>query len=150
MLKDRVVSGRRPSVVIYAGAAALLALLAAIVACTGGGNEPRAPTATPTATTTAPAQPTAVSVGGRALFIQTCSVCHGVDLQGTDRGPPFLNPIYGPGHHSDAAFRLAVQRGVISHHWRFGNMPKIEGLTDEQVEEILKFVREQQALAGIH
>ena len=149
MLKDRVVSGRRPSVVIYAGAAALLALLAAIVACTGGGNEPPAPTATPTATTTAPAQPTAVSVGGRALFIQTCSVCHGVDLEGTDNGPPFLNRIYGPGHHSDASFRLAVQRGVISHHWRFGNMPKIEGLTDEQVEEIIKYVREQQALAGI-
>ena len=91
-----------------------------------------------------------MSVDGRSLFIQSCSTCHGVDLQGTDRGPPFLNPIYGPGHHSDAAFRLAVQRGVISHHWRFGNMPKIEGLTDEQVEEILKFVREQQALAGIH
>ncbi len=142
-------SGRRPSVVIYAGAAALLALLAAIVACTGGGNEPPAPAATPTATTAAPAQPTAVSVGGRALFIQTCSVCHGIDLQGTDQGPPFLNRIYGPGHHSDASFRLAVQRGVISHHWRFGNMPKIEGLTDEQVEEIIKFVRAQQALAGI-
>ena len=143
-------SGRRPSVVSYAAAAAVLTLLAVVAACTGGGNEPPAPTATPSAATAAPAPPTAVSVGGRALFIQTCSTCHGVDLQGTDRGPPFLNPIYGPGHHSDAAFRLAVQRGVISHHWRFGNMPKIEGLTDEQVEEILKFVREQQALAGIH
>ena len=143
-------NGKRPSVVSYAAAAAVLTLLAVVAACTGGGNEPPAPTATPSAATAAPAPPTAVSVGGRALFIQTCSTCHGVDLQGTDRGPPFLNPIYGPGHHSDAAFRLAVQRGVISHHWRFGNMPKIEGLTDEQVEEIIKFVREQQALAGIH
>ena len=150
MLKDRVVSGRRPSVVIYASAAAVLTVLALVAACTGGGNEPPAPTATPSAATAAPAPPTAVSVGGRALFIQSCSACHGVDLQGTDRGPPFLNRIYGPGHHADAAFRLAVQRGVISHHWRFGNMPKIEGLTDEQVEEIIKFVREQQALAGIH
>ena len=143
-------SGRRPSVVSYAAAVAVLTLLAVVAACTGGGNEPPAPTATPSAATAAPAPPTAVSVGGRALFIQSCSACHGVDLQGTDRGPPFLNRIYGPGHHADASFRLAVKRGVISHHWRFGNMPKIEGLTDEQVEEILKFVREQQALAGIH
>ena len=142
-------SGRRPSVVSYAAAVAVLTLLAVVAACTGGGNEPPAPTATPSAATAAPAPPTAVSVNGRTLFIQSCSACHGVDLQGTDRGPPFLDRVYGPGHHADASFRLAVQRGVISHHWRFGNMPKIEGLTDEQVEEIIKFVREQQALAGI-
>ena len=129
---------------MFVAVASAIALAAVLTACTSGDAEP------PTATTTAPAPPIAVSVDGRALFIQTCSVCHGVDLQGTDRGPPFLNRIYGPGHHSDASFRLAVQRGVIAHHWRFGNMPKIEGLTDEQVEEIIKFVREQQALAGVH
>ncbi len=134
--------GRRRSAVVCAGAIAILVLLAAIAACTSGDAEPPAPTA-------APAPPTAVSLDGRTLFIQSCSTCHGVDLQGTDRGPPFLNRIYGPGHHADASFRLAVKRGVISHHWRFGNMPKIEGLTDEQVEEIIKFVRVQQALAGI-
>ena len=130
----------KPAIVAVASAIALAAVLAA---CTSGDDAPPAPTA-------APAPPTAVSLDGRTLFIQTCSVCHGVDLQGTDRGPPFLNRIYGPGHHSDASFRLAVQRGVIAHHWRFGNMPKIEGLSDEQVEEIIKYVREQQALAGIH
>ena len=142
-------NGKRPSVVIYAAAAAVLTLLAVVAGCTGGGNEPPAPTATPAASAAAPAPPTAVSVNGRTLFIQSCSTCHGVDLKGTDRGPPFLNRVYGPGHHADASFRLAVQRGVISHHWRFGNMPKIEGLTDDQVEEIIKFVRAQQALAGI-
>lgn len=86
---------------------------------------------------------------GSTLYSQACSACHGTDLRGTATGPPFLNPIYRPGHHSDAAFLLAVRNGVLPHHWNFGNMPPVAGLSDEQIAAIVQFVRVQQRAAGI-
>ena len=86
---------------------------------------------------------------GAALYAQACASCHGTDLRGTDQGPPFLDTIYRPGHHADPSFLLAVRRGARAHHWNFGNMPVIEGLSDEQVAAILQFVRAQQRAAGI-
>ena len=88
-------------------------------------------------------------VDGAVLFGQACASCHGANLDGTADGPPFIDSIYRPGHHADAAFLLAVRRGVRSHHWDFGNMPQIEGLGDEQVAAIVEFVRERQRAAGI-
>ncbi len=86
---------------------------------------------------------------GPALYAQACASCHGTDLRGTDQGPPFIDALYRPGHHADAAFLLAVRRGVRSHHWDFGNMPRIEGLSDDQVKAIVQYVRERQRAEGI-
>jgi mono/diheme cytochrome c family protein len=86
---------------------------------------------------------------GTALYAQACSSCHGVDLRGTEQGPPFLHPVYRPGHHSDAAFVLAVRRGSPAHHWNFGPMPPVAGLSDEQVDAIIRYVRAQQQATGI-
>lgn len=86
---------------------------------------------------------------GAELYAQACATCHGADLRGTDQGPPFLDRIYEPGHHPDVAFVAAALMGVRSHHWDFGNMPRIEGITEEQVEAIAAFVREEQRTAGI-
>lgn len=86
---------------------------------------------------------------GAELYAQACATCHGADLQGTDHGPPFLDRIYEPGHHGDAAFLAAAMAGVRAHHWDFGNMPRIEGITEEQVAAIVAYVREQQRAAGI-
>ncbi len=88
-------------------------------------------------------------IDGAVLFGQACASCHGAKLEGTADGPPFIDSIYRPGHHADAAFLLAVRRGVRSHHWNFGNMPQIEGLSDEQVAVIVEFVRDRQRGAGI-
>ena len=88
-------------------------------------------------------------IDGAVLYGQSCASCHGRDLEGTADGPPFIDSIYGSGHHADAAFLLAVRRGVRSHHWDFGDMPRIDGLSDEQVAAIVEFVREHQAAAGI-
>jgi len=95
--------------------------------------------------------PAASFVGndGAALYAQACAACHGADLRGTDHGPPFLDAIYRPAHHGDGAFLLAIRGGSRAHHWRFGNMPPIPGLTDEQAAAITRFVREQQRAAGI-
>lgn len=138
-------TARRIAIIAPLGLAALVVAIALGAACEG---EPDVATAPPPA-----ASPAATAVrilDGQTLFRQTCAVCHGVDLQGTEQGPPFLDRIYHPNHHSDAAFRLAVQRGVIAHHWRFGNMPKIEGLSEEQVEAIIAYVRGQQQQAGLY
>lgn len=86
---------------------------------------------------------------GPALYAQACSTCHGADLRGTDHGPPFLDRVYAPGHHADGAFLVAALAGVRSHHWDFGNMPAIRGITPEQVAAIVAYVREQQRANGI-
>ena len=121
---------------LAAGLGAIAVGLVLIAACGGNGDD--RPAATPFS-----------GLDGRTLYSQACASCHGADLQGTDQGPPFLDSIYRSGHHADAAFLLAVRRGVRSHHWDFGGMPPIEGLSDEQVEAIVDFVREQQRAAGI-
>ena len=100
----------------------------------------------------APAEPgagTPAALDGRALYLATCAACHGNDLKGTFQGPPFLDSIYQPSHHGDAAFLVAVRSGVRPHHWNFGAMPPLPGLTDAQVAAIVAFVRAQQRAAGI-
>jgi len=86
---------------------------------------------------------------GAEVFANNCARCHGKDLGGTDQGPPFLHEYYVPSHHGDGAFLVAVQRGVQPHHWDFGAMPPIEGLSQEDVEDIVAHVRQVQRDAGL-
>ena len=86
---------------------------------------------------------------GAALYADNCAACHGADLRGTPAGPPFLHEVYEPGHHADASFLLAVQRGVPQHHWDFGAMPPVPGLDQQDVADIIAFVREEQRAVGI-
>ena len=73
----------------------------------------------------------------------------GADLRGTENGPPFLDRIYEPGHHPDVAFMAAAMMGARAHHWDFGNMPPIEGITEEQIQAIIDYVRAEQRAAGV-
>ncbi len=94
-------------------------------------------------------EPGADDVGsGEVLYQANCASCHGVDLRGTDKGPSHLSNVYEPNHHGDASFLLAVRNGSPQHHWRFGDMEPIEGLTDDDIVAITAFVREQQAVYG--
>jgi len=86
---------------------------------------------------------------GEELFQARCAVCHGEKAKGTDRGPTFISRIYEPNHHGDASFHLAVRNGVRAHHWQFGNMPKIPGLSQEEVNQIIGYVRWLQKQAGV-
>lgn len=87
---------------------------------------------------------------GEALFDQKCAVCHGQRAAGSPQGPPLVHRYYEPGHHSDMAFLLAVRRGVRAHHWRFGNMPPVPGLSDADVRAIIDYVRALQRAKGIY
>jgi len=94
-----------------------------------------------------PQDPQLVEAGAR-LYAANCAECHGADLGGTDKGPSQLSIVYEPGHHPDEAFQLAVLRGSPAHHWDFGPMPPVPGLSPEEVEAIIAFVRERQRVEG--
>ncbi|QID18467.1 cytochrome c [Nitrogeniibacter mangrovi] len=86
---------------------------------------------------------------GKTLYDKNCAKCHGADLTGTHQGPPMLNPIYRPGHHADPAFQMAVAHGAQAHHWPFGDMPPVPGLTPDDVGHITAYIRMRQRHAGI-
>lgn len=86
---------------------------------------------------------------GEARFNKFCAGCHGEGAAGTDKGPTLIHKFYHPNHHSDWSFRRAVAQGVTAHHWRFGDMPRVEGLSPEEVEDIIMYVRRIQKDAGV-
>lgn len=87
---------------------------------------------------------------GERLFEATCARCHGRLAAGTDLGPPLIHPYYHPSHHADAAFQRAVRFGVQPHHWDFGPMPPVEGLSPPQVDAVTGYVRWLQRQAGVY
>jgi mono/diheme cytochrome c family protein len=87
---------------------------------------------------------------GERRYNENCSGCHGPLGSGTEEaGPPLVHRIYEPSHHSDAAFQLAVTRGVRAHHWTFGNMPPLPALDSTGIAEVTAYVRWLQRHAGI-
>ena len=98
--------------------------------------------------TTPPPTP-AEHIEGERLFDANCARCHGAAARGTELGPPLVHIIYEPNHHSDAAFYLAAQNGVVAHHWSFGDMPPQPQVSREQLAMIVAYVRWLQRNAGI-
>ncbi|MDE0802980.1 MAG: c-type cytochrome [Acidimicrobiales bacterium] len=95
-----------------------------------------------------PAATPANDLDGAALYGANCASCHGADLRGTSQGPSHLSIVYEPNHHGDEAFRSAIRNGAAQHHWDFGDMPPVEGLTDDEVDAIIAFVRAEQEEQG--
>ena len=129
---------RTGSAVLYVPVLALTGMLA-VIACDS--SQPKS--AVGGATVPAELQP------GEAKFHTYCSACHGPQGGGTQQGPPLVHKIYEPNHHGDAAFQRAAAFGVKAHHWEFGNMPKIDGVTSGDVEQITGYIRWLQHQAGI-
>jgi mono/diheme cytochrome c family protein len=111
---------------------------------------PPAGSGTPLAEVSVPALSGAAKAGETA-FNQYCATCHGKNAAGRDgAGPPLVHIVYEPNHHSDAAFLLAARRGVRAHHWSFGDMPPVEGVTDAEIGRIVAYVRTLQQANGIN
>ena len=88
---------------------------------------------------------------GKLLYEAKCVACHAVNASGQDGvAPPLVHKIYEPNHHGDESFQRAVSMGVQAHHWRFGNMPPVEGLTRGDVKMIISYIRELQRSNGIN
>jgi mono/diheme cytochrome c family protein len=85
---------------------------------------------------------------GRELYATNCASCHGTDLRGTERGPSHLSIVYEPAHHDDDSFRRAIAKGSRAHHWNFGDMPAVSGLSDDEVDAIIAFIRSVQEREG--
>ena len=80
---------------------------------------------------------------GKNVRGRSCVACHGANAAGQDGvAPPLVHIIYEPNHHGDQSFYQAVRYGVSAHHWRFGDMPAIEGVSPSQVADIIIYVRE--------
>ena len=86
---------------------------------------------------------------GEAAFSENCAACHGVNLVGTNQGPPLIHSLYRPNHHADASIVFAAMNGVQAHHWQFGNMPPVEGITSEELTVIIAYIREMQRANGV-
>lgn len=88
---------------------------------------------------------------GQRIFESACAACHGANAVGIEGvGPPLIHVIYEPSHHADEAFQRAAANGVRSHHWRFGDMPPVEGLTRGDVAMVVAYIREIQRANGIN
>jgi len=93
----------------------------------------------------------AVAERGQKLFEENCAVCHGANAAGQQGvAPPLVHIIYEPSHHADASFYRAASQGVRAHHWPFGNMPPVQGVSREEVTAIIAYVRELQRANGIN
>ena len=87
---------------------------------------------------------------GQILYEKYCSSCHGAQLNGSDKGPPLIHPFYKPSHHGDRAFYYAALKGTRQHHWEFGNMPPVVGVTTKKMDSIVPFVRYYQKQKGLY
>lgn len=116
--------------------ALVIALVLAASACSGDDT-----------TTTAP-EPIPAGADGATVYQARCASCHGEDLRGSDKGPSQLSIVYEPNHHGDGSYRSAIRNGVAQHHWGFGNMPAVEDITDEQIELVIAYIRNQQETHG--
>ena len=134
--------------------AAILLVLAAAVGVGGylqfGGGKDGTSGGAPIASVTVPGSLSAWAQTGQKTYEANCASCHGRNAAGQDGvAPPLVHIIYEPSHHGDESFQRAVARGVRAHHWRFGNMPPVDGLTRRDVAAVVAYVRELQRANGI-
>ena len=136
----------KSSLVICAGVALLAVVLTA--AC-GPESAPPDAAAWPRESARASLALSDTARAGEELFNANCSACHGVNAAGTDQGPTLIDRIYHPNHHSDFSFLSAVGRGVPQHHWGFGDMPPVPGVSPDDAAKIICYVRQVQRANNI-
>jgi mono/diheme cytochrome c family protein len=94
---------------------------------------------------------TALQQQGKQAFDANCAKCHGANAAGQGGvAPPLIHKIYEPSHHGDAAIARAAKQGVQQHHWPFGNMAPVAGITDAEIAVITAYIRAVQRANGIN
>ena len=89
-----------------------------------------------------------IEQGGK-LFQANCASCHGANADGSKQGPSLVHKLYRPGHHADLTIHWAVRDGVKQHHWHYGDMPPVSGLSANGVGHIILYIRNKQRMVGI-
>jgi hypothetical protein len=82
------------------------------------------------------------------MYEESCASCHGNWGKGSEKGPPLMHNFYKPSHHGDTAFYRAALSGARAHHWKFGDMPAVEGMTREKMDKIVPYIRWLQDKSG--
>ena len=104
----------------------------------------------PMAEVTVPATFSADAEIGKRAYAAKCTACHAPNAVGqVGVAPPLVHIIYEPNHHGDESFQRAASLGVRAHHWPFGDMPPVEGITRAEVGSIIAYIRELQLANGI-
>jgi cytochrome c5 len=85
---------------------------------------------------------------GKKMYEESCASCHGNWGKGSEKGPPLMHNFYKPSHHGDTAFYRAALSGARAHHWKFGDMPAVEGMTREKMDKIVPYIRWLQDKSG--
>ena len=90
------------------------------------------------------------ALAGKQVFDQVCATCHGTALRGSDAGPPLVHPFYATGSgHGDDVILAAATSGAKAHHWKFGDMPKPDGVPPGREKDLLAYIRAMQAANGL-
>ena len=86
---------------------------------------------------------------GQALYEENCGSCHGVSGNGSEQGPPLMHKVYLASHHGDQSFYRAALKGARAHHWPFGDMAPVPGMTRKKLDKIVPYVRWLQSVSEI-
>jgi len=88
------------------------------------------------------------AAAGAVVYEQGCAGCHGDDGSGADAGPGLLVPEYSLPGFDDTALVTAIVKGVAADEGRYGGMPRIRGLSEQDLADLIAFVRGLQHEAG--
>ena len=87
---------------------------------------------------------------GQVAYEAHCASCHGENAAGSEGfGPPLVHLTYESAKHGNVSFLYAVKTGVKAHHWQFGDMPPINGVTEEDIALMVIYIRALQAANGV-
>lgn len=82
---------------------------------------------------------------GQISFHRVCAQCHGADAIGGGRAPTFLQEKFNPKNFPNGRIVRAILNGSDS-----GSMPSQKNkVTDDEIKEILKYIRHSQREAGV-
>ena len=82
---------------------------------------------------------------GQINYHRVCAQCHGADAMGGGRAPTFLQEKFNPKNFSNGRIVRAILNGSDS-----GSMPsQKKKVTDDEIKEIIKYIRHSQREAGI-
>ncbi|MEZ5239447.1 MAG: cytochrome c [Microthrixaceae bacterium] len=85
---------------------------------------------------------------GEQVYGDFCGACHGRDFEGSVQGPSHLDPHFEPATTSDEDYRNAIRNGVDQSAFDFGPMPAIRSLDDQQIADVIAYIRSVQQERG--
>lgn len=98
------------------------------------------------AASTVPGDPAA----GAQTYTDFCGACHGRDFEGSVQGPSHLDAVYDPATTTDTDFRNAIRNGATETNYDSGDMPPIRSLDDQQIADVIAYVRSVQEERGFN